>query len=57
MRASSRHDKGVCSAGFATTALPIIKAGATLRAAWLIGPFHGMITPTTPNGSWRVYET
>ena len=34
-----------------TTVQPAISAGATLNAVIIIGPFHGMIAPTTPTGS------
>ena len=44
-------ENGVCSAGFKTTALPAASAGASFQAAIKIGKFHGMICPTTPNGS------
>ncbi len=42
--------------GLSTTVLPAAIAGATARAAWLIGTFQGVITPTTPMGSLRVKE-
>ena len=44
-------DTGVCSAGFITTQFPAANAGASFQAAIRIGKFHGMICPTTPNGS------
>lgn len=50
-------DVGVCSAGFRTTQLPAANAGATFHAAISRGKFHGMICPTTPNGSWRHIDT
>ena len=34
-----------------TTVQPAISAGATLNAVIMIGPFQGMIAPTTPTGS------
>ncbi len=46
-------DAGVCSAGLSTTALPAASAGASFQTAIRIGKFHGMICPTTPNGSWK----
>ena len=52
--ASSSRLADVNSDGFATTTLPAASAGAAARAAWLIGAFHGRITPTTPKGSRRV---
>ena len=30
---------------------PAARAGATLHAIWLIGQFHGVISPQTPAGS------
>ena len=44
-------DAGVCSAGLSTTQLPAASAGASFHAAIKIGKFHGIICPTTPNGS------
>ena len=46
---------GVCSAGLRTTELPAASAAAT-KAKTAVGPFHGMIKPTTPMGS-RTCET
>ena len=45
---------GVHSAGFSTTALPAARAGAKPHDAIVMGKFHGVITPTTPSGSWKV---
>ena len=45
---------GVHSAGLSTTALPAASAGAKPHEAIGIGKFHGVITPTTPIGSWKV---
>ena len=55
-RASSSVLAEVNSDGLATTTLPAASAGAMPRAAWLIGAFQGVITPTTPKGSRSVYE-
>ena len=41
---------GVCSAGLSTTLLPAHRANRLIAAA-AVGPFHGMIAPTTPSGS------
>ena len=41
---------GVCSAGFRMTEFPAASAAATI-ANTAVGPFHGMIIPTTPIGS------
>ena len=30
---------------------PAARAGATFRAVWVNGKFHGVIIPTTPTGS------
>ena len=48
-----RIETGVCSAGLRTNALPAASAGASFQVAIRIGKFHGMISPTTPNGSWK----
>ncbi len=45
---------GVGSAGLTSTALPAASAGAMPQDAIGIGKFHGVITPTTPSGSWNV---
>ncbi len=44
-------EKGASSDGLSTTALPAASAGASLSAAAMTGPFHGMIAPTTPCGA------
>ncbi|MNT53871.1 hypothetical protein D3C72_1909880 [compost metagenome] len=41
---------GVCSAGFRTMVLPVIRAGATFQAGMAKGKFHGVMSPTTPRG-------
>jgi hypothetical protein len=33
---------------------PASSAGATLSAIWFIGQFHGVISATTPMGSWKM---
>ena len=50
---STKIEAGVCSAGFSITQLPAAKAGASFHAAISIGKFHGIICPTTPNGSLK----
>ncbi len=45
---------GVCSAGLRITELPAASAAATM-ANTAVGPFHGMIRPTTPIGSRTWY--
>ena len=45
---------GVCSAGFITTELPAASAPAT-KPSVKVGPFHGVIRPTTPSGSRIAY--
>ena len=45
---------GVHSAGLTSTALPAASAGANPHDAIGIGKFHGVMMPTTPNGSWNV---
>ena len=42
---------GAISEGFSTIVQPAAIAGATLQTIWLIGQFHGVISPTTPIGS------
>ena len=41
----------VSSLGLITTALPVIKAGATFLAIRKKGKFHGRIPATTPIGT------
>ena len=43
--------RGVYSAGFRTTVLPIASAGAIFQESIRSGKFHGMIWPQTPRGS------
>ena len=50
-------EAGVCSAGLSTTQFPAASAGVSFHAAMSSGKFHGMICPTTPNGSWKWYAT
>src|SRR5207247_10001512 len=45
-------DHGVNDAGLTTTVLPVSRAGSVLRHITFIGKFHGLITPTTPRGSY-----
>jgi hypothetical protein len=42
---------GASSDGFSTMVQPAAMAGRTLQAIWLIGQFHGVISPHTPIGS------
>ena len=39
------------SAGFSTTVLPQMSAGASFHDGIAIGKFHGVIAPTTPTGT------
>ncbi len=41
---------GAAEAGFSTTVLPQISAGASFQAGIALGKFHGVISPTTPMG-------
>ena len=41
---------GAAEAGFSTTVLPQISAGASFQAGMALGKFHGVIRPTTPIG-------
>ena len=43
------------SAGLATTGQPAASAGASLKAAVMIGKFHGRMIATGPTGSCSVY--
>ncbi|HVW45320.1 MAG TPA: hypothetical protein VHC18_28610 [Amycolatopsis sp.] len=43
---------GVSVAGLMTTAFPAMSAGASLRAGVRNGSFHGVMSSTTPSGSW-----
>ena len=45
---------GAISVGFSNIVQPAASAGATLQAIWLIGQFHGVISPHTPTGSRRI---
>src|SRR5688572_12846008 len=42
------------SAGLSTTVLPNASAGAAFQSGIASGKFHGVIRPTTPNGSCSV---
>ena len=48
---------GASSAGLSTTVQPVASAGPIFQIVALSGPFHGMIAPTTPTGSFRVKLT
>src|SRR5688500_17656505 len=41
---------GETEAGFITTVLPQIRAGANFHAGIALGKFHGVTKPTTPRG-------
>ena len=45
-------DQGVNDAGLNTTVFPVNSAGNVLRHMTFMGKFHGLITPTTPSGSY-----
>jgi hypothetical protein len=45
---------GATSDGFSTIVQPVANAGNTLQAIWLMGQFHGVISPQTPIGSLRI---
>ena len=53
--ANTSAETGVSSAGFSTIAFPPASAGQSFQASMTSGEFHGMIAPTTPTGSRRVY--
>ena len=48
--ANSSAVSGVVSAGLSTTVFPAARAGAIFHDNIIIGKFHGMICPATPNG-------
>ena len=41
---------GAAEAGFSTTVLPQMSAGASFQAGMALGKFQGVIRPTTPIG-------
>ncbi len=45
---------GATSVGFKIIVQPAASAGATLHMIWLIGQFHGVISPQTPTASRRI---
>ena len=49
--------RGVSSEGFSTTVLPQASAGPSFQLAISRGKFHGVMSPTTPSGSWKVNAT
>ena len=51
---NSSVETEVNSDGFTTTVQPAASAGASFHDSSSSGLFHGVITPTTPIGSWRV---
>ena len=50
-RPTSAAHHGVSGAGFSTTVLPAASAGPSLAKLIWCGKFHGVMAPTTPNGS------
>ena len=52
-----RTAMGASSAAFRTRVLPAVMAMAILRAPSMTGAFHGMMPPTTPRGSRRLYTS
>src|SRR5580693_1220688 len=50
-------DGGASSAGFSTTVQPVASAGPIFQIDAVSGPFHGMMAPTTPTGSFNVNDT
>ena len=48
MRMASAAISGVCSAGFATTELPVTKAALTCPRKIASGKFHGLMQTNTP---------
>ncbi|MQY34032.1 hypothetical protein SRB17_19980 [Streptomyces sp. RB17] len=54
--ANIRALRGEISDGLSTTVLPASMAGTTLVTSCWSGKFHGVMTPTTPIGSWMTSE-
>ena len=52
--ASRSEVSGASSAGLRITVQPVAIAGPIFQTLAPSGPFHGMIAPTTPIGSFRV---
>ncbi len=50
-RPTSAAHHGVSGAGFSTTVFPAASAGPSLAKLIWCGKFHGVMAPTTPNGS------
>lgn len=55
--ASRSEVSGASSAGLSTTVQPVASAGPIFQIVAVSGPFHGMIAPTTPMGSFSVNDT
>src|SRR5436190_22061538 len=53
--AKASADTGVSSAGLTMIVLPAAIAGHSFQASMTSGEFQGMMAPTTPTGSLRVY--
>src|SRR5665811_414952 len=47
---------GAALAGFKTTVLPLISAGASFQEGMATGKFQGVMRPTVPSGSRTVYS-
>jgi len=52
--AKSSDERGAISDGLSTHVHPTRRAGIALRVTWLIGQFQGVISATTPMGSYRM---
>ena len=48
---------GVSSDGLSTTVFPQASAGPSFQLAMRSGKFQGVMSPTTPSGSWKVMAT
>ena len=55
--ASRSEVSGASSAGFSTTVHPVASTGPIFQMVAVSGPFHGMMAPTTPTGSFSVKLT
>src|SRR6516164_5373006 len=47
-------DSDAISLGLRTMVHPAASAGATLQTIWFMGQFHGVMSPHTPTGSFRM---
>src|SRR6202035_4743212 len=53
--ANASVEVGVWSLGLTTNVQPAARPAASFHVSSSNGEFHGVMAPTTPIGSWRVY--